>query len=526
MLSTSSGCSPCWASWSATSGRRASPAPPPAHASSLLFFGGVILLAGALTWPLGDLASHWLLVALVLQRLVLTLAVPPLLVLGTPVPVIDRLTRPAAVDAGLRVVVRPVPAVAIVTVKLSPDAATLTVGAVNLAAALGLMRPRPHVALVVLASGFVLWAPVLAEFPGAQHLSALGRGGYLIVQSIVPSFLSIVWIFARHPLYPTFTYAGTVVGMKPLLDQELAGFLAKISTIAVLWTVAFVIMARAQAAETTAGKDARSRSCGPTSSARLSGPIAVRGASGRPVRRHPDGGADVDMRAQCATYGCNGQLPCPRASGRPRDERRRRLGQSSSSLTSPARWSPKRPSSPVISWSRSVRAAARLHVPRSPSAALKCVALERRAPYWAEHLRREVRRRATTGSACRVLRRPPLPDARRALPCDGLAALRRDDRAAAPPARRAGRRPAPGRSDRPVGGRAQTGRDASPHHAVGDLGPLVVVPAWDAASPPVSFPSPVPSVDAGVLRVERRTPSLLPEHMAGAYATFLRQQWN
>ena len=42
--------------------------------------------------------------------------------------------------------------------------------------------------------------------------------------------------------------------MTPLLDQELAGFLAKLSTIAVLWTVAFVIMTRAQAAETT-GED-------------------------------------------------------------------------------------------------------------------------------------------------------------------------------------------------------------------------------------------------------------------------------
>ncbi len=216
----------------------------------LLFFGGVIVLAGALTWPLGDLASHWLLLALVLQRLLLTLAVPPLLVLGTPRPVIARLTRPAAVDAVLRLVVRPIPAVVIVTVVA---VATLTVGAVNLAA--HSVIARALIALVVLASGFVLWAPVLAEFPGAQHLSALGRGGYLIVQSIVPSFLSIVWIFARHPLYPTFTYAGTVVGMKPLLDQELAGFLAKISTIAVLWTVAFVIMTRAQAAE-TAGKDA------------------------------------------------------------------------------------------------------------------------------------------------------------------------------------------------------------------------------------------------------------------------------
>jgi cytochrome c oxidase assembly factor CtaG len=216
----------------------------------LLFGGGVVLLAGAVTWPLGDLASHWLLLALVLQRLLLTLAVPPLLVLGTPRPLIARLTRSAAVDAVLRVVVRPLPAVAIVTVVA---VSTLTVGAVHVAAqsvlALGAVE------LVVLASGFVLWAPVLTELPGAPRLSALGRGGYLIVQSIVPSFLSIVWIFARHPLYPTFTYRGTVVGMTPLLDQELAGFLAKLSTIAVLWTVAFVIMTRAQSAE-TAGRDA------------------------------------------------------------------------------------------------------------------------------------------------------------------------------------------------------------------------------------------------------------------------------
>jgi cytochrome c oxidase assembly factor CtaG len=214
-----------------------------------LFLCGVIVMVAAVTWPLGDLAAHWLLVALVLQRLLLTLAVPPLLVLGTPRPVIARLTRPAAVDAALRVAVRPVPAVAIVTVVA---VATLTTGAVSLAARSDVARVVLE--LVVLTSGFVLWAPVLTELPGAPRLSALGRGGYLIVQSIVPSFLSIVWIFARHSLYPTFTHPGTVVGMTPLLDQQLAGFLAKLSTIAVLWTVAFVIMTRAQTAETT-GQD-------------------------------------------------------------------------------------------------------------------------------------------------------------------------------------------------------------------------------------------------------------------------------
>ncbi len=36
---------------------------------------------------------------------------------------------------------------------------------------------------------------------------------------------------------------------------------------------------------------------------------------------------------------------------------------------------------------------------------------------------------------------------------------------------------------------------------------------------------PVPRVDAAVLRVTRRTPPVLPDHMAGAYAAFVREQW-
>ncbi len=214
----------------------------------VLFVFGAVVLVAAVTWPLGDLAAHWLLMALVLQRLLLTLAVPPLLVLGTPRPLIARLTRPVVVDAVLRVAVRPLPAIGIVTVVA---VGTLTTGAVDLAARSDLFRVA--VELLVLGSGFVLWAPVLSELPGAPHLSALGRGGYLIVQSIVPSFLSIVWIFARHSLYPSFSHEGShegkVLGMTPLLDQQLAGFLAKLSTIAVLWTVAFVIMTRAEGAE-------------------------------------------------------------------------------------------------------------------------------------------------------------------------------------------------------------------------------------------------------------------------------------
>jgi putative membrane protein len=217
-----------------------------------LFVSGAVLLGLAVTWPLADVAAHWLLVALVLQRLLLTLAVPPLLVLGTPRPLLVRLTRPVVVDAVLRVVVRPIPAIAIVTVIA---VGTLTTGAVSWAA--GSSVAQAVLEVVVLASGFVLWAPVLHELPGAPKLSALGRGAYLIVQSIVPSFLSIVWIFARHPLYAPFAHPGSgkVADLSPLLDQELSGFVAKLGTIFVLWTVAFVVMTRGETAA-AAGRDA------------------------------------------------------------------------------------------------------------------------------------------------------------------------------------------------------------------------------------------------------------------------------
>ncbi len=204
---------------------------------------GVVALVVAFMWPLADLAARWSLLALVAQRLLLVLAVPPLLVAGTPRPIIGRLTRPAAVDAVLRLAVKPIPAVLFVTVVA---VGTLTTGLISLAARSDVARDVMQ--LVVLLSGFVLWAPVLSELPGVKPLSAVGRGAYLIVQSIVPSFLSVVWIFARRPLYPSYDHHASVLGMSPLLDQQLAGFLAKLCTIAVLWTVAFFVMTRPHAA--------------------------------------------------------------------------------------------------------------------------------------------------------------------------------------------------------------------------------------------------------------------------------------
>jgi cytochrome c oxidase assembly factor CtaG len=219
----------------------------PSRRQRVYFIAGIVALLVAFMWPLDPLAAHWSLVALVAQRLILMLAVPPLLVAGTPRAILVWLTRPAAVDAVLRIMVKPVPAIAIVTVVA---VGTLTTGLVSLAAHSDVARVV--IQLMVLGSGFVLWSPVLTELPGSQPLSRTGRGAYLIVQSIVPSFLSVVWIFARRSLYPAYDHHIHVLGMSAVLDQQLAGFLAKLCTIAVLWTVAFSLMTRSAS---TAGSD-------------------------------------------------------------------------------------------------------------------------------------------------------------------------------------------------------------------------------------------------------------------------------
>ncbi|HVC14164.1 MAG TPA: cytochrome c oxidase assembly protein [Acidimicrobiales bacterium] len=209
-------------------------------AEARAFVGAMVVLLAATTWPLAGLAAHHLLVALVVQRLLLLLAVPPLLLRGLPRPLVSALTRPAPLDALARVCSRPVAAVAVVTVIA---AGTLNVPAVVLQAHSAVARGAFD--LLVLGAGLVLWMPVLRPVPATGTASHLARAGYLVIQSIVPSFLSVVWIFARHPLYPPYA-RGRTFRLGPLADQELSGFVAKLGTIFVLWAVAFAIVLRAE----------------------------------------------------------------------------------------------------------------------------------------------------------------------------------------------------------------------------------------------------------------------------------------
>ena len=215
------------------------PAPWP-RVRAYRFVAALVAMIIAMGWPLGGLAAHWSLIALVIQRSILVLVVAPLLLSGLPDDVIRWATRPVAIDAVLMRVLRPPAAVVCVTVLLVGTMVPPMVTAQSHS-----MVARGLLALVVVVAGLILWLPIMGRVPGIARPRPMIRAVYLVAQSVVPVFLSFVFILATRPLYPAFSGSTDGLGLTPLGDQQVAGFVSKLSFLITLLAVAAVILSQA-----------------------------------------------------------------------------------------------------------------------------------------------------------------------------------------------------------------------------------------------------------------------------------------
>jgi cytochrome c oxidase assembly factor CtaG len=201
----------------------------------------LLSLLVVVVWPIGDLAASVSLTVATVQRLVIMLLVAPLLLMSTPTHVLERLTRPRPIDAVTRLLAHPGFAVVVVT---ALGTLTLTPPVVDWGAHSSLGRDL--VLLAVLFVGLVLWIPALGVMPGAKRLSPAARAGYVFASALVVTSLSFVWIFSLHSLYPALHHQHALLHMTPLLDQQVAGFVAKLGCYMPMWAVAFTIFWHAE----------------------------------------------------------------------------------------------------------------------------------------------------------------------------------------------------------------------------------------------------------------------------------------
>ncbi len=202
-----------------------------------LWFGlGFAVLWGATDWPLGTLGAGYLASAHMVQYMLYTLVAAPLLLLGTPEwvarPIVDRLHLGGA----LRVVAKPVVAAVTFNLVLIATHAPWTVDTFR-AGELGSFA----LDMLWLASGLVLWTPLVSPLKELVHPSPAVRCIYLFLASgAIPMVPGGILTFSNFPLYATYELAPRVAGISAGADQQSAGIIMKIGNIPIVWGVIFV----------------------------------------------------------------------------------------------------------------------------------------------------------------------------------------------------------------------------------------------------------------------------------------------
>ncbi len=167
-----------------------------------------------------ELADQRLFFIHMLQHLLQTLVIPPLLLLGTPAWMLRPWVKSRALRPVARVLTNPVVAFLVFS--------AVFVTAHNTAIFDRMCRAESfHIALHLLfmASGVLLWWPILSPMPELPRLSYPGQVMYLFLLMIPMTAVAAPITLAPAVIYPWYLEGAHAWGLKPLDDQILGGLL-------------------------------------------------------------------------------------------------------------------------------------------------------------------------------------------------------------------------------------------------------------------------------------------------------------
>jgi cytochrome c oxidase assembly factor CtaG len=216
------------------------PRTPAERRKPVWFALGLLLFWLSTDWPVGTLGAGYLASVHMLQYMLYTLAVAPLLLLGTPDWMVRPIVERMKLDEALRILAKPVVAGVTYNIVLIATHAPWTVDHLRVNQ-FGSMAMD----LVWLLSGFVLWTPLISPLRELRHPSPAVRCVYLFLASgAIPMLPGGILTFSELPLYSTYELAPRVYGIDATSDQQTAGILMKVGSIPIVWSVIFVIFVK------------------------------------------------------------------------------------------------------------------------------------------------------------------------------------------------------------------------------------------------------------------------------------------
>jgi len=192
---------------------------------------GIVLLWLASDWPLHDIAEEYLFSAHMIQHMLLTYFVPPVLLLATPEWLARLVLGRGRAKRAFYFLARPVPAALIFNGFLL---LTHAPGVVNLSVQNPVVHYLVHTGLV--SSAFLLWMPVCGPLPELR-ISYPAQMLYLFVTSIIPTVPAGWLTFADGVVYSAYDVPARLWGISVTSDQQAAGAIMKLVGGSFLWVV-------------------------------------------------------------------------------------------------------------------------------------------------------------------------------------------------------------------------------------------------------------------------------------------------
>lgn len=225
--------------------------PAPSIARQVSFLLGLSLIYLSEGTPLHVLAETYLFSAHMLQHTVLTMILPPLVLMGLPDWIVRPLFRAPVLGAILRGLSRPLPALLVFNLVYS---LWHIPGLYQAALYNHDLHYVQHALLVPTA--ILTWWPVLSMVPESPRISPAAQLLYIFGLSLAQMAVFGLVTFADDVLYPAYAAAPRIWGITAHEDQQLSGIIMKVagggvSTIA-LTLIFFRWFARAEAADRAA----------------------------------------------------------------------------------------------------------------------------------------------------------------------------------------------------------------------------------------------------------------------------------
>ena len=184
------------------------------------FLSAMAVAFVSLQGPLHELGDYYLLSAHMVQHLLVTMVMPPLLLKGLPAWLVDKLLDLPLVYPIMRRLTSPLVALGLFTAVFvvwhAPQFYQMALGN-------ELVHALEH--QLFMGSAIIMWWPVFSTSERLPRLSDPASILYLLLQSIVPTLLGAIITFADEPIYPYYGAAFRIFNVSALDDQQAAGLI-------------------------------------------------------------------------------------------------------------------------------------------------------------------------------------------------------------------------------------------------------------------------------------------------------------